>query len=186
MVTWSEIKWRICFAPELPPPPQRDWERDALHPPCKSVKSVSSVGNEPFAAYENTLHLCLRITGRKILVSSRLGPRMESAVNMNEQAHDNMSASHGRCENGKWTKNAGGKEWLIKNNPLNINLMYSPCFCTFVQQTVRLSLKPPSFGEIEISLHYHKEDYMQLCSYTVMQFFFEGCEKGWKEILLYI
>ena len=29
---------------------------------------------------------------RGILVSSRLGPRMESAVNMNEQAHDNMSA----------------------------------------------------------------------------------------------
>ena len=39
--------------------------------------------------------------GREILVSSRLVPRMESAVNMNEQAHDNMSASHGRCENGK-------------------------------------------------------------------------------------
>ena len=76
-------------------------ERDVVHPPCKSVKSVSSVGNEPFAAYENTLHLCLRITGRKILVSSRLVPRMESAVNMNEQAHDNMSASHGRCEDGK-------------------------------------------------------------------------------------
>ena len=75
--------------------------RDVVHPPCKSVKSVSSVGNEPFATYENTLHLCLRITGRKILVSSRLVPRMESAVNMNEQARDNMSASHGRCENGK-------------------------------------------------------------------------------------
>ena len=47
------------------------------------------------------LHLCLRIAGRKILVSSRLGPRMESVVNMNERAHDNMSASHGRCENGE-------------------------------------------------------------------------------------
>ena len=30
--------------------------------------------------------------GGVILVSSRLGPRMESAVNMNSQAHDNMSA----------------------------------------------------------------------------------------------
>ena len=28
----------------------------------------------------------------EILVSSRLGPRMESAMNMSEQAHDNMSA----------------------------------------------------------------------------------------------
>ena len=51
--------------------------------------------------YENTLHPSVRGAGRKILVSSRLGPRVESAVNMNEQAHDNMSASHGRCENGK-------------------------------------------------------------------------------------
>ena len=32
------------------------------------------------------------LQGGEILVSSRLGPRMESAVNMNEQAHDNMSA----------------------------------------------------------------------------------------------
>ena len=29
---------------------------------------------------------------REILVSSRLGPRMESGVNMNGQGHDNMSA----------------------------------------------------------------------------------------------
>ena len=106
IVTWSEIKRRICFAPELPPPPQRDWERDALHPPCKSVKSVSSVLCHLYSVLcylysKKTLHLCLRITGRKILVSSRFVPRMESAVNMNEQAHDNMSASHGRCENGK-------------------------------------------------------------------------------------
>ena len=59
------------------------------------------MGNKPFTSYENTLHLCLRITGREILVSSRLGPRVESAVNMNKQAHDNMSASHGRYENEK-------------------------------------------------------------------------------------
>ena len=35
--------------------------------------------------------LCV-LQGGEILVSSRLGPRMESVVNMNEQAHDNMSA----------------------------------------------------------------------------------------------
>ena len=51
----------------------------------------------------------MRGAGREILVSSRLGPRKESAVNMNEQAHDNMSASHGRCENGKENENVSGK-----------------------------------------------------------------------------
>jgi hypothetical protein len=46
------------------------------------------------------LYICVMPgAGRKILVLSRLGPRMESAVNMNEQAHNNMSASHGRCGN---------------------------------------------------------------------------------------
>ena len=70
--------------------------------PCKFVQSsVISVGNESFTACKNTLHLCVRGAGRKILVSLRLGPRMESDVNMNGQGHDNMSASHGRCENGK-------------------------------------------------------------------------------------
>ena len=62
---------------------------------------MSSVGNESFTACKNTLHPSVRGAGREILVSSRLVPRMESAVNMNGQAHDNMSASHGRCENGK-------------------------------------------------------------------------------------
>ena len=52
-----------------------------------------------FAACKNTLHPSVRGAGREILVSSRLGPRMESAVNTSEQAHDNMSASHGRYEN---------------------------------------------------------------------------------------
>jgi hypothetical protein len=48
------------------------------------------------------LYICVMPgAGRKILVSSRLVPRMESAVNMNEQADDNISASHWRCENGK-------------------------------------------------------------------------------------
>ena len=62
---------------------------------------VSSVGNESFTACKKTLHLCVRGAGRDILVSARLGPRMESGVNMNGQGHGNMSASHGRCENGK-------------------------------------------------------------------------------------
>ena len=62
---------------------------------------VSSVGNESFTARKNTLHPSVRGAGRKIIISSRLVPRLESAMNMNEQAHDNMSASHGRCDNGK-------------------------------------------------------------------------------------
>ena len=32
------------------------------------------------------------VLGGEILVLSRLGPRIESAMNMSEQAHDNMSA----------------------------------------------------------------------------------------------
>ena len=60
---------------------------------------MSSVGNESFTACNNTLHPSVRDAGRGILVSSRLGARVESSVNMNEQAHDNMSASHGRCGN---------------------------------------------------------------------------------------
>ena len=63
-----------------------------MHHQCKSVQSVSSVGNEPSAVRENVLHPSVRVLGGEILVSSRLGPRMESAVNMNEQAHDNISA----------------------------------------------------------------------------------------------
>ena len=55
------------------------------------------------------LHPSLHGVGQEILVLSRLGPRKESAVNMNEQAHDNMSASHGRCENGKENENVSGK-----------------------------------------------------------------------------
>ena len=41
---------------------------------------------------QKPLHPSLHGAGRRILVSPRLGPRMESSVNMNEQAHDNMSA----------------------------------------------------------------------------------------------
>ena len=45
----------------------------------------------PFSV-KKPLHPSLHGAWREILVSSRLGPRMESPVNMNEQAHDNMSA----------------------------------------------------------------------------------------------
>ena len=79
------------------------------------------------------------LQGGEILVSSRLGPRMKSVVNMNERAHDNMSASHGRCENGKENENASGKGVVYQNNILNIKLMYSCFLCAFLQQTVRLS-----------------------------------------------
>ena len=55
-----------------------------------SQTSLRPLGRGPYS--KKLLHLCLRFTGRKILVSSRLGSRMESAMNMSEQAHDNMSA----------------------------------------------------------------------------------------------
>ena len=42
--------------------------------------------------YKNLYIPLYPVLGGEILVSSRLGPRMESPVNMNEQAYDNMSA----------------------------------------------------------------------------------------------
>ena len=75
---------------------------NVVHPPHENLLNLCHLwAMNRFAACKNTLHPSVRGAGREILVSSRLGPRMESAVNMNEQAHDNMSASHGRCENGK-------------------------------------------------------------------------------------
>ena len=66
---------------------------NVVHPPHENLFNLCNLwAMNRFAACKNTLHLCLRITGREILVSSRLGPRMESAVNMNRQAHDNISA----------------------------------------------------------------------------------------------
>ena len=104
MVTWSEIKRRICFARMSPPLPPTGL-RDVVHPPHENLLNQCHLWSALYHLYsKKTLHLCVCGAGRKILVSSRLGPRMESAVNMNEQAHDNMSASHGRCENGKRTK----------------------------------------------------------------------------------
>ena len=43
--------------------------------------------------YSKNLYIPLcTVLGGEILVSSRLGPRMESAMNMNGKAHDNMTA----------------------------------------------------------------------------------------------
>jgi hypothetical protein len=39
-----------------------------MHHQCKSVQSVSSVGNKPFPVRENVLHPSLRVAGRRILV----------------------------------------------------------------------------------------------------------------------
>ena len=131
---------------------------------------MSSVGNKPFTSYENTLHPSVRGAGRKILLSSRHGPRMESAVNMNERAHDNISASHGRCKNGKENENVSGNGVVYQNNTLNINLMH-PCFSLLISSANSAAIvKLQSFSEIEISLHCQDKYYIQLCSYTVMQF----------------
>ena len=58
-----------------------------------SVRSLSSALCNLFSVLYKNLYIpvCV-VLGGGILVSSRLGPRMESAVNMNEQARDNMSA----------------------------------------------------------------------------------------------
>ena len=99
-----------------------------------------------------------------------LGPRMESAVNMNERVHDNMSASHGRCENGKENENVRGNGVVYQNNILNIKLMHS-CFSLRISSANSAAIvKLQSFGEIEISLHCQDKYYIQLCSYAVMQF----------------
>ena len=56
-------------------------------------------GEGPFHTPKNLYIPLCPVLGREILVLSRLGPRMESATNMSEQTHDNMSASHWRCGN---------------------------------------------------------------------------------------
>ena len=118
--------------------------RDVVHPPCKSVQSrvictLSSVICTLYSVIctlKKTLHLRVCAARRKILVSSRLVPRMESAVNMNEQAHDNMSASHGRSENGKSNEKSRGQGVVCQNNTLNINLMYSCSLAHLFSKTV--------------------------------------------------
>ena len=86
---------------------------------CPHVSSAApyEIENVVHPPHENQLNLChlwamnrlllvkilyiplCAVQGGEILVSSRLGARLESSVNMNEQAHDNMSASHWRYEN---------------------------------------------------------------------------------------
>ena len=88
-------------------------------------------------------------TGRKILVSSRLVPRLESAMNMNEQAHDNMSASHGRCENGKENEKRKWQGSGMSNNTLNINLMYSCCLLHISSANSAAIVKRQSFSKVE-------------------------------------
>ena len=116
------------------------------------------------------LHPSVRSAGREILVLSRLGPRMESAVNMNERAHDNISASHGRCENGKENEKRSGNGVMYQNNTLNINLIYSCCLLHISSANSAAIVKLKSFSDIEISLHCQDKYYIQLCSYAVMQF----------------
>ena len=75
---------------------------NVVHPPHENLLNLCLCGlHSVICTLKKLLHPSVRGAGRKILVSSRLDPRMESAVNMNEKAHDNMSASQGRCENGK-------------------------------------------------------------------------------------
>ena len=79
-------------------------------------------GRVRFILYKNLYISVCALQGGEILVSSRLGPRMESTVNMNEQVHDNMSASHWRCGNvngmGTCTFSLACKERI---NALNIS-----------------------------------------------------------------
>ena len=124
---------------------------------------------------QNTLHPSVRGAGRKILLSSRLGPRVESVVNMNERAHDNMSASHGRCENGKENEKRKWQGSSISNNTLNINLIYSCCLLHISSANSAAIVKRQSFSEIEISLHcqdggtIYSYTVIQLCSYAVFK-----------------
>ena len=92
--------------------------------PLREIKRQSSLicGQLTFTACKKSLHLFCTLLGGEVLVSSRLGPRMKFVWNMNSQAHDNMSASHGRCENvngmGTCTFSLACKERI---NALNIS-----------------------------------------------------------------
>ena len=76
-------------------------------------------------------------------------------------------------------KNIRGQGVVFQNNILNINLMYSRSLAHLFSKTVWLSLKCQPSRRIEISLHCHKEDYMQLCSYAV--FFLRGMKRDEKK-----
>ena len=108
--------------------------------------------------------------GRKILLSSRLGPRMESAVNMNERAHDNISASHGRCKNGKENEKRKWQWSSISKYPPEYQLDVFLFSLHISSANSAAIVKLQSFSEIGISLHCQDKYYIQLCSYAVMQF----------------
>ena len=91
-------------------------------------------------------------------------------MNMNERAHDNISASHGRCKNGKENEKCKWHGVVYQNNPLNINLMYSCCLLHISSANSAAIVKLQSFSDIEISLHCQDKYYIQLYSYAVMQF----------------
>ena len=72
----------------------------ALHSCNYSLPYRGGLGRGPYSILQNLYIPLCPVLGGEILVSSRLGPRKESAVNMNCRAHDNMSAPHWRCGNG--------------------------------------------------------------------------------------
>ena len=51
-----------------------------MHHQCKSVQSVSFVGNKPFPVRENVLHLSLCVAGRRILVLTVRISRVNKAL----------------------------------------------------------------------------------------------------------
>ena len=70
---------------------------------------------------------------------------------------------------------------MCQSNPLNINLMYSSCFCLFVQQTVRLLLNPNRLAGLKYLYITIKRT---ICSYAVIQlcsFFLRGVKRDEKK-----
>lgn len=84
----------------------------------------------------------------------------------------------------KRTKNAGGKEWIVKNNTLNIKLIYAYIFLRICSASSAAIVKRQSFDKIEISLYYQEERNMQLCSYAVMQFFLRGVKRDERNFII--
>ena len=73
---------------------------NVVHPPHENLLNLCHLwAMNRLLLVKKTLHPSLRGAGREILVLSRLGARVKSAMNTSERAHDNMSASHGRYEN---------------------------------------------------------------------------------------
>ena len=62
-----------------------------MHHQCKSVQSVSSVGNKPFPVRENVLHPSLCVAGRKILVLTVPVSRENNALGTCWRCSDNTA-----------------------------------------------------------------------------------------------